>query len=49
MRKKSNLNDSFVTIEEYHNKIIQARCKYNETPDINTIKIIQNWVKTIKR
>ncbi len=49
MRKKSNLAESFVTIEEYHNKIIQARCKYNEAPDANTIKIIQNWVKTIKR
>ena len=43
MRKKEDLNKSFVTIEVRNNKIVQARIKYNELPDDKTNSLLKKW------
>ena len=49
MRKKSNLNKSFVTIEVTDNELIQARIKNNLDPCDNIMKVINKWLDNIKR
>ncbi len=45
MRKKSNLNKSFVTIEVKDKKLIQARLKNNLDPNEKIMKIINKWLR----
>ena len=47
MRKKSNLNKSFVTIEVKDNELIQARLKNNLDPDEKIMKIINKWLMNL--
>ncbi len=48
MRKKKNLNKSFVTIEVKNNKIVQARLKNNlDVPD-DIQKILDIWTKKLQ-
>ena len=47
MRKKSNLNKSFVTIEVKDNELIQARLKNNLDPSENIMKIINKWLMNL--
>ncbi len=47
MRKKSDLNHSFVTIEVIDKKVVQARCKYNEDPSEDIWKVIEKWEKNL--
>lgn len=47
MRKKSELDRSFVTIEVVDRKVVQARCKYNEEPPLHITSIIDEWEKTL--
>lgn len=47
MRKKSELDKSFVTIEVVDRKVVQARCKYNEEPPLHITSIIDEWEKTL--
>ncbi len=47
MRKKEDINKSFVTIEIHDNKIVQARLKYNEIPSEDIYKILKDWEKNL--
>lgn len=43
MRKKTDINKSFVTIEVRDTQIVQARVKYNNLPDKETNAILSKW------
>ena len=47
MRYKSNINKSFVTIEVRNGKVVQARTKFNEEPNIEIMNIIKKWERTL--
>ena len=47
MRRKRDINKSFVTIEVIDNKMVQARIKYNKVPDDDINKILAKWEKTL--
>lgn len=48
LRKKNDVNKSFVTIEVKDNKVVQARIKYNELPTEEVNKVIRKWEKGFK-
>lgn len=48
MRKKSELDKSFVTIEVVDGKVVQARGKYNEEPSLSVMNIVLEWEKNLK-
>ena len=48
LRKKNDVNKSFVTIEVKDNKVVQARIKYNELPPEEVNKVIRKWEKGFK-
>ena len=45
MRKKADINKSFVTIEVRDTEIVQARIKYNCLPDKEINAILSKWEK----
>ena len=48
LRKKSNPNISFVTIEvDNNNKLVQARTKFNELPNEEVMNTINKWLKSL--
>ena len=47
MRKKSNIDKSFVTIEVNNNKVVQARIKNNKLPSEELMHIINKWEKKL--
>lgn len=47
MRKKEEINKSFVTIEVRETKITQARTKYNKLPDKAVLDILNKWEKSL--
>ncbi len=47
MRRKEELDKSFVTIEVNNKKIIQARVKYNELPSKEINKILNKWEQSL--
>lgn len=47
MRKKEELERSFVTIEVFRNKIMQARVKYNESPSEEVMHILRKWEQNL--
>ena len=47
LRRKTNINKSFVTIEVRNNKVVQAKTKFNEEPPTEIIKIIKKWEQTL--
>ena len=49
LRKKDNVEKSFVTIEVKNNKIVQARTKYNELPDNSIKELLSKWEKTLMK
>ncbi len=48
MRRKNDINKSFVTIEVINKKIRQARIKNNKLPNKEIIKILEKWEKSLK-
>lgn len=48
MRRKSDINKSFVTIEVVNKKIRQARIKNNKLPNKEIVKILEKWEKNLK-
>jgi len=47
MRRKEELDKSFVTIEVNDKKIIQARVKYNELPSKEINEILNKWEQNL--
>lgn len=47
MRRKDDVNKSFVTVEVKDNIVVQARCKYNELPDSKINEVLKKWEKTL--
>lgn len=47
LRKKENPNESFVTVEVHNNKVIQAKTKYNKTPEKEILDLLKRWEKTL--
>ena len=47
MRKKSNPEKSFITIEVADNHVVQARLKYNKMPSEEIFNILKKWEKTL--
>lgn len=47
LRKKENPKESFVTIEVHNGKVIQAKTKYNKTPEKEILDLLKKWEKTL--
>lgn len=47
MRRKEEIDKSFVTIEVRNNEIVQARVKYNELPCEEISRILEKWENNI--
>ena len=47
MRKKTDIDKSFITIEVHNGKVVQARTKFNKLPSAEIMGIIKKWEKTL--